>query len=96
LDIETVISAIKRRNVLLYRFCERVQKLEKTSKPEKRSKLETERTEFKQKAQQISNTMHPEIRKTMKSIDKMSSRILNDYITLNKSLAYKKKKSLMA
>jgi phage host-nuclease inhibitor protein Gam len=93
--LETVLSGIKRRNVLLYRYCERVNKLAKTSDSKKIRELEKERTEFKQKAQSISNSMHPQIRRMMKSIDSMSGRILNDYVMLNRNIAYKKMKSVV-
>lgn len=86
---------MKRRNVLLFRVSERVKKIASCKDPKKKSELEGERSEFRQKTLEVTNNMHPQVRNAIKLVEQMIKKMLADYVKLNYNISQKKKLSLV-
>lgn len=95
LEISTILSAIKRRNVLIYRVNEKVKKIQDTKDPKKKAALESERSEFRTKAIEVTSVMHPQVKNAIRRVEQMVEKMLRDYVKLNYSISMKRRSSLI-
>lgn len=94
LEVKAILLAIKRRNVLLYRVCEKVDKIAQTKDERKKAQLEGERSEFRQKSIEVTSNMHPQIKSAMKRVESAIQNMVMDYAKLNCNISLKKKTSI--
>lgn len=81
--------------MLLYRVNEKVKKIQDTKDPKKKALLESERSEFRQKALEVTNVMHPQVKEAIRTVDLQIGNMLKDYVKLSYNISLKKKASLI-